>query len=785
MTMAKAGGLRSGVAAAAVAAAFMAAPAQAQQAGAVAGADAQAGADEGVGEIVVTAQFRGQSLQETPLAITAVDAALMEARSQTNVEQLAQRAPSVQFSAGGQGGGSQTAAVNIRGIGATDFQFPNEPGVGVYIDDVYYGISFGTAFDLVDLDRVEILRGPQGTLAGKNSIGGSIKLFSRRPDDNTDGYIEATAGSFGRLGLRAGTNVTIVPDKLYLRLTGMARHVDGYLDRLDYECVTGRDAPGGSFATSSQDCVIGTEGGQEVVAGRAALRWLVNDRIENNLIVDVTRDRSEPSPGKAIFLPPNPANGNDYVTGRQSYTNYATYTGYPGEPNQYTNPAISHLDSWGVSNTLEIELTDNLAFTSITAFRHADGQSAWDGDNGPENVSNNFSTFYHDQFTQELRLSAAFGEMVDLTVGGYYYKGDSGLGGRVHVGGAGLDFVPNDPFDQTSISAFAHGVLHVTDGLNVTGGLRYTDEEKTYTFSRTSPLPGVPTDFRVAPLDGLSRTFSGDNIDWRLAVDYEVAPDIRFYGQVATGFKGGGVNPRPYYEEQAVPYEQEKATSYELGLKSTWLERRLRLNLAYYHTDYSDYQGQVSLCHDITPEFLWNTPGDLCTATRNVGDAKIDGFEVELDARPIPGLSIDAALSYTDFRFINGIEGSNIVPGVTQAAFVPEWKYALGAQYEIWLGDAGTLTPRLDWTWQSEMQSTIPNNAPGYELGEIESRGLLNARITYRTADEDWEFALAATNLTDQFYYNNKYDRSNQVGGNAYGMPGRPREFMASIKRNF
>src|SRR5690606_29595538 len=266
MTMAKAGGLRSGVAAAAVAAAFMAAPAQAQQAGAVAGADAQAGADEGVGEIVVTAQFRGQSLQETPLAITAVDAALMEARSQTNVEQLAQRAPSVQFSAGGQGGGSQTAAVNIRGIGATDFQFPNEPGVGVYIDDVYYGISFGTAFDLVDLDRVEILRGPQGTLSGKNSIGGSIKMFSRKPNDDPDGYLEVTAGSFDRLGIKAATNMTLVPDRLYLRLTGVGRYVDGYVKRLDYECVTGREAPGGNFSTR-EDCVMGTEGGQEVLAG--------------------------------------------------------------------------------------------------------------------------------------------------------------------------------------------------------------------------------------------------------------------------------------------------------------------------------------------------------------------------------------------------------------------------------------------------------------------------------------------------------------------------------------
>jgi iron complex outermembrane receptor protein len=747
--------------------------------------DAAAEADAGVGEIVVTAQFRNQSVQETPLAITAVDAAMIEARSQSNVEQLAQRAPSVQFSAGGQGGGSQTAAVNIRGIGATDFQFPNEPGVGVYIDDVYYGISFGTAFDLVDLDRVEILRGPQGTLAGKNSIGGSIKLFSRRPDDDTDGHVEVSAGSFGRLGLRAATNVTIVPDKLYLRLTGVGRHVDGYLDRLDYECVTGRDAPGGSFATSSQDCVIGTEGGQQVVAGRAALRWIVNDRIENNLIMDVTRDRSEPSPGKALFLAVNPANGNNYLTGPEDYTNYATYTGYPGGPNQYTNPAISYLDSWGISNTLEIELSDALALTSITAFRHADGDSAWDGDNGPENVSNNFSTFFHDQFTQELRLSAEVSEMLDLTAGGYLYKGDSGLGGRVHVGGANLDFVPNDPFEQTSLSAFLHGVLHVTDTLNLTAGVRYTDEEKTYTFSRTSPLPGVPTDFRVAPLNGLTRTFTGDNIDWRVAVDYEIVPDIRFYGQVSTGFKGGGVNPRPYYETQAVPYEQEKATSYEAGLKSTLLDRRLRLNLAYYHTDYSDYQGQVSICQDITPQPLWNTPADLCSATRNVGNAKIDGFELELDARPFPGFTVDGALSYTNFRFVSGIVGSNIVPGVTQAPFVPEWKYAVGAQYEMLLGAAGTLTPRLDWTWQSEMQSTIPNNIPGYGLGEIEERGLLNARLTYRTEDEDWEFALAATNLTDEFYYNNKYDRSNQVGGNAYGMPGRPREFIASVKRNF
>ena len=739
--------------------------------------EAESSNSGGIAEIVVTAQFQEQNIQDTPLAITAVDAAMMDARSQTNVQDVAQRAPSVQFSAGGQGGGAQTAAVNIRGIGQSDFQFPNEPGVGIYIDDVYYGISYGTAFDLVDLERVEILRGPQGTLSGKNSIGGSIKLFSRKPDDNPDAYVEATAGSFGRLGMKAATNVTLVPDALYLRLTAVGKYVDGYLKRLDYECVTGRPTPGGSFSTPSRDCVMGTEGGQNVLAGRAALRWIVNDRIENNFIADITRDRSEASPGKAIFLPP--VNGNNYLTGAEDYTNYANYTGYPGTDQQYTLPAISYLNSWGFSNKLDIELSDSLSLTSITAFRHADGENSWDGDNSPESLSNNYNTFDHDQFTQELRLSADIADIAEVTVGGYYYKGDSSLGGRVNVGVAGLDFVSNDPFEQTSKSAFAHGVVHLGDRANITAGVRYTDEEKTYTFSRTSPIVGVPTDPRVASLDGLVKSFSGDRIDWRVALDYEIVDDVRLYGQVSTGFKGGGVNPRPYLESQAVPYDQETATSYEAGFKSMLFDRKLRVNGAYYHTDYKNYQGLVSSCPDISP------PGfTFCSATRNVGDAKIDGFELEVEAQPVDGMSLDASVSYTDFRFVTGLAGSGIVPGVTDAPFVPKWKYAIGAQYAIPLGNAGSLTPRVDWTWQSEMQSNIPNNITGFLSGEVEERGLLNARLTYRSVDEDWEVSLAATNLTDKFYYVNKYDRVSQ-SGNAYGLPGRPREFQVSVKRKF
>ena len=211
-------------------------PAQAQQA---AGGDAA----NQIGEVVVTAQFRSQNVQKTPLAITAVNATMMEARSQTNVSDVASRAPSVTFTTAGGGlGGSQAAAINIRGVGQTDFNLALEPGVGTYIDDVYFGTMYGTMMDLLDLDRVEILRGPQGTLSGKNSEGGAVKLFSKQPSDSGGGYVEAGYGSFNKRMLRAGFNVTLVPDKVFLRVTGLGEKQDGYVTRYDFQCKTGPPA---------------------------------------------------------------------------------------------------------------------------------------------------------------------------------------------------------------------------------------------------------------------------------------------------------------------------------------------------------------------------------------------------------------------------------------------------------------------------------------------------------------------------------------------------------------
>jgi iron complex outermembrane receptor protein len=226
--------------------------------------------DTGGNEIVVTAQFREQNLQDTPIAITAVDAETLEARGQTTVTDLADYAPNVALEPASGIQGNSIAAF-IRGVGQSDASFALEPGVGIYIDDIYYGTTFGAVMDLTDLERVEVLRGPQGTLAGKNSVGGAIKLYTKEPDGAGDGFVEATYGSFDRLDLRASAGFALT-DELFARVSGVSKTSDGYMKRLDYGCVH-PDSGIPMTGAGDDDCELGTEGGRDLQAVRLALRY--------------------------------------------------------------------------------------------------------------------------------------------------------------------------------------------------------------------------------------------------------------------------------------------------------------------------------------------------------------------------------------------------------------------------------------------------------------------------------------------------------------------------------
>src|SRR3954471_7182600 len=573
-------------------------------------------------EIVVTAQFREQGLQSTPVAITAVTGSQLEQRTLGSVTDLNGLAPNLTVTKGTNTNGP-SAQLFVRGVGQSDGHPGLEPGVGLYVDDVYRGLLLGTDLDLTDLDRVEVLRGPQGTLAGKNSLGGSLKLFSKKPNDQTDGYGSATYGKFNRVELRAGGNFTIVPDTLYARVSGASKQVDGYMKRLDYSCV---HPEGGTNLTQipvQTGCRLGTEGGEDVNAAREALRWIASDSIEDNFIADFTRDRSE-VPALKLISSTNaqhvgtptgpllvPGGGLQYITGAHSYTTYATFVtpgftdpaSLAGKPGAGTHGAVAlpttdPIDAWGISNNLTWKLAENYSFTSITGLRRYIGQYSIEVGGSPTPAQLLNDTWSQRQFTEEVRLNGTSFEKLDWTLGGYYYDQLAYFGGlkmlgpgTVNAAGASTEtlFTGSDPIPSKSKSGFGHAVYRLTDALSLIAGVRYTREQKDYTFQRLDPYaPTQPSYNPVGVLNNTTGHYKGSHTDYRAGAEYQWTENFMTYAQWSTGFRGGGVNPRPFIAAEAVPFGTETVHATEVGFKTDFLDHHFRVNAAGFFNKYEN-----------------------------------------------------------------------------------------------------------------------------------------------------------------------------------------------------
>lgn len=727
-------------------------------------------------EIVVTAQFKSQKVQDTPLAISAVNSEMLEARSQSTVADIATRTPSLGIQPSASGGGPASSNITIRGIGQTDTIGGVEPGVGVYVDDVYYGILNGAIFELSDVDRVEVLRGPQGTLAGKNSEGGSIKLFSRAPSEAAEGNIEASFGSFDKIQLKGAFNVPLISDRVMLRVSGVYRHQDGFVTSLDYGCLNpGSGIPQAGSGAINNGCELAKNGGQDLAAIRAALRIVFSDDIENTVTVDRVSDHRQADPSVLIFG--GPFQGDAFNTGG-TYTNYNTFIGYLGTTHQYQGFRGNDSDQWGVSNKFTADVGD-INFTSITAYRSTRAHGNQSGSLSPVDIFMQDTQVKFWQFSQEARLSGRFGSFAEWTVGGYHFEGHNLAFGHINIAAVGLDFLNRDPIVSKTDSAFGNLILHPTEALNITGGVRYTHETKTYTFRRTatdgtmnSP-PWAPLNFTVYPLDGVSSAYRGNKVDWRLAMDYRFSPEVMIYAQAATGFKGGGINPRPFFPSQAVPFRPETVRTYEAGVKSDLLDRSVRLNVTGFYTKFNDMQLVVSGCDAISP-----FPGAPCTQTTNAGKSKLWGAEIEAELHPVEGLEIDGSASFTGFKF-ESVNAATGIPLDRSLPFLSKTKFAIGAQYEFPLF-GGTLTPRVDVDYLSgfiTQPTPIPNS-------DVPSRTLANARVSFKPASDDWELSVTVTNLFDKYYYANVFNPGPPFLSEQ-GIVGRPREWSVSVKRKF
>ncbi len=796
------------------------------------------------GVIVVTAQLREQSLQDIPLSVSAVTGEMLEARSQTNLAEISDQTPNLILQPNPAGQGNSMRAF-IRGVGQSDQSPSVEPGVGIYVDDIYFGTVTASAFDLTDLERVEVLRGPQGTLAGQNSLGGAIKLYSRKPEGE-GGFVEATAGSFNRWDIKASADFTVVPDAVFARVTGVTRNRDGYVTRYDYACLNPDDPEVQSgaiprLAAVGDDCKLGTLGNQQMYAVRGSLRIAPSGSpLEINLSGDYTKDTSEtqasvliasaesanagsasPSDRSGLSIPYQGVAYDDRFVPYGQYRRsgsvlndpYASYANFydpgvmysaadagsgppssitPGDPlGPFIAPSASQVDGWGVSGTIDYELSPDLALKSITGYRKYESQSGSDNDNSPVVFIQDSTKFYHHQFSQELRLAGNLADdTLHFVVGGFYYNAATRYEGRIHTPFSSFcpgdtpcfSFINDDTADLTTYAGFANVAWDITDAFTLEGGIRVTHEKKEYLYKRLNPDglgEYLPLSNPLNPLTGQVGLYEETLTDYRLAASYKVAEDVLLYAQFATGFKGGGVAPRPYSFYQIRPFGAEKLKNYEVGMKGDFFDRRLRVNAALFYMDYSDYQGVPQVCVDSNGDELPDDKGGVpgqCGQYLNVGDAEVKGFELEASLEPVDGLRFDGSMSLTDFEFTSSNFATTSVAVGSERPGIGEFKWSAGVQYEAEIEGFGSLSPRVDVVY-----------TPGYcgnfacdPNVNVDSYTLVNARLTYRSPERDWSVALEGKNLLDKYYFINKFSSYYVTG-----QPGRPREVALTVRKNF
>jgi len=794
-----------------------------------AGAATEAGE---IGDIVVTARFREEKLQDTPLAITAETGEALAAKNINNVQDMGRIVPNAFITPGAAAVGA-TPAVSLRGVFQSDFNFAFEPGVGIYIDDVYHSTLMGSALDLMDIERVEVLRGPQGTLFGKNTLGGAIRLQSKAPSGDDGGTVEVAYGSFDRLDLKASVDLTIVPDSMFLRVAGVSRSVKGYQKILDYTCdmfqrgtpeLAGYGdgfGPGGVAVTpgsaqdlaaaipsvlinsgsvsnmaaqaNGQSCGLGRTGGEKLNAGRVMLRILPSDRLEINLSADYTADDRDVNPDTLITVinpvlssrtaPPDgffsvvrdqllAEHGlvyDDRFVPSDPYTTYASNRDLISGRSQ---PNTASVHSWGVHGKIDYDISDNVKTKLILAHRKYQSWFSHDSDVSPLGFGLNGNDITHRQSTAEFQLlGQAFGGLLDWTIGAFYLDGKSHMGGAIDY--VVLHFLQNDSFKDKAKSAFAHGVFHLSDRFSLTGGLRYSNNKKEFTFDHIGS--GFPV---------LTQTATTKRLDWTVSADYKLTDDMLVYGVVSTGFRPRSINPRPLTPNQFAPIPGEKLISYEIGTKGDYFDHKLRVNLAAFYSDYQSHLRQLNgfECVGANVDVVFN-PAD-CPAGSSpftwfyyVGEkAKIYGLEAEVTIEPTEGLIINGAFGYNKFKS-NGTGPAFFDPS---NRIQPRLNASAGIQYSF-PAPGGTLTPRLDWRYQSLMTYNPAPTTPTIPLFNVPGHSVFDAKLTY-DVDDKWQASLSVTNLFDKFYYNNKFTLT---GFNVSGSPARPREWLLSIKRTF
>jgi iron complex outermembrane recepter protein len=755
----------------------------------------------GMSEIVVTAQRRKTNLQQTPISITAVTGETLRARGAVDLEGVAEATPNMQLTTSGNGsGGSSFAQVFIRGVGQPDFIITKDPAVGIYVDGVYLARAPGALLELLDIERVEVLRGPQGTLFGKNTAGGAISVITKQPEGELGGTAELRIGDYGRRDVTGSFQVPLIENRLFLRASGLAASRDGYYERLSPSAIDGRTANGNS---------------QNVKSGRVSLRWAPTNDVDVVLAADSTLQRETATDYQAVgtFDSPNIALFNRVVLAPRGEMYGRRWIAPRPWTTYSTSPSYSNVDVWGSSGTVSWDLGP-VQLKAIGAYRSLRVATKADADGTPfDIVASDGIRVDQEQVSGELQASGtAWQSRIHWLLGLWYFQehakdvqssrqlvglfdaleaaepGSIDPPGRDGMcpsatamdclGGAGN--MQNLRFDQTrlgrrdlkgrSFAAFGQGSLQVTDALSLTAGARMSREEKEFVYFETRPLQD-----NLVSFDNLRAAPAWNVFTPKLSLEYQFSRSLMSYASYALGFKAGGVNGRPTRRDLFTAFGPEWLTTFELGAKSEFLDKRLRLNIAAFFSRYTDIQISRNTV-DSDMAFI--------RVEQNAGTARIFGLEAELSAMPLRGLTLSATAGYTNFRFTSllpqmAAPGTPLLTLDNKLPFVPSLVGTVSGAYRILLGAFGSVTPRVDFNYSSSYFIDIDNTA------EVKQKafGLFNARVTYAPERADWELFAAVTNLTQRAVIGSGV--AAPANGNQIVSYRPPRMFYAGARFNF
>jgi len=645
-----------------------------------------------LGEITVTARRREENLNEIPVAVTALSEAKIEVLNIEDLGDLQGQVPNLTIYAAR--GSSSTVTAYIRGIGQSDPLWGVEPGVGVYIDDVYVARPQGALLDVLDVDRIEVLRGPQGTLYGRNATGGAIRYITRQPNGDPSFVVSGQFGNLGRGDLRTALGGRL-GEALDFSAAALTRNRDGF----------SRDV------TNNRDV-----NDQEVYAMRLGFSLPLGDSTRASLALDGIKERSGPAYATGVIRAggtrPVSDPDNDYYT---LQTNVVQ--------------GRNDLDQFGAVLTLETEL-DWATWRNIAHYRGMENLLFGDFDGTAQTRFHLFQDQDQDQKGYESQLIST-GDGPFTWVGGVFlFRESNEQPTRQDIFATGSTNTIN--LDTEARALYGQGTYAFSDALRLTGGLRWSWEEKD--FSVVSVRANGTPNFSFAKKDDWSK------LDWRLALDYQFNDDVMGYASAATGFKSGGFNGRGASPAAITTVDEETVLAYEVGVKTTLLDDRLRFNAAYYRNQYDDLQ-LTAFAPDGTSLLL------------NAADTRIQGFEVDATAVLAPGWQVNASVGtidaeYTDFSAINRpiFEGKEL----KQA---PELTWTLGTQYALELGD-GELVMGVQAHYTDEHFQNLANSP----IIKTDEYTLVDARIAYEAAGGKWMVALWGKNLTDEEYFTGAFD---------------------------